>query len=243
MQSKCDNGHNLPWKCHSGAPLVCKKCEREAQLTEQKRKEEFARQEKRDAEELAHRKQMAELDAQIAQQSQSLQDARLFEEREHALAQKKHDLLDLTTRSRNIPTPQGSPEAMQPPLEDQKPEVRIPKSKQDTPTTPSRQPRTTSSSAPKPATKSASKEDWERQKSIDGESNAAIDAIMDMTGLEEVKAQVLRIKAKIDTARRQNVSLKEERLNIVLLGNPGTGTVSYFALLTKTLGLFHTSVI
>jgi replication-associated recombination protein RarA len=52
---------------------------------------------------------------------------------------------------------------------------------------------------------------------------------MDMTGLEAVKAQVLKIKAKIDVTKRQNTSLKDERFNVVLLGNPGTG--DYFSTL------------
>jgi hypothetical protein len=37
--------------------------------------------------------------------------------------------------------------------------------------------------------------------------------------------QVLRIKAKVDTSIRQGINLKKERLGLVLLGNPGTGTV------------------
>jgi DNA replication protein DnaC len=46
---------------------------------------------------------------------------------------------------------------------------------------------------------------------------------MAMTGLQEVKDQFLRIKAKIDTAVRQNITLNKERFGIALLGNPGTG--------------------
>lgn len=58
---------------------------------------------------------------------------------------------------------------------------------------------------------------------MEGAVNDAIDAIMDMTGLEKVKQQVLSIKAKVDTALRQGTSLKGERFNVVMLGNPGTG--------------------
>ncbi|KAK0188464.1 P-loop containing nucleoside triphosphate hydrolase protein [Armillaria mellea] len=54
-------------------------------------------------------------------------------------------------------------------------------------------------------------------------SNQAIDAIMEMVGLEAVKKQILRIKAKIDVSKRQNIDISKERFNIVLLGNPGTG--------------------
>jgi len=71
--------------------------------------------------------------------------------------------------------------------------------------------------------KSPSKQDWEHRKNIYGASNDAIDAIMEMTGLEDVKAQVLKFLSKIETSARQKVSLKRERFNVVFLGNPGTG--------------------
>ncbi|KAF8957451.1 P-loop containing nucleoside triphosphate hydrolase protein [Flammula alnicola] len=71
--------------------------------------------------------------------------------------------------------------------------------------------------------KSPSKVEWNRLKNVEGARNDAIDAIMDMTGLEAVKDQVLKIKSKIDTTIRQQSSIKQERFNVVLLGNPGTG--------------------
>jgi hypothetical protein len=83
-----------------------------------------------------------------------------------------------------------------------------------------------SSASPKPfpnLAESPSKTEWLRQKNIEGASNPSIDAIMGMTGLEEVKKKVLNIKTKIDVNKRQNASLKQERFNAVLLGNPGTG--------------------
>ncbi len=70
---------------------------------------------------------------------------------------------------------------------------------------------------------SQSDAEWKLQKALEGARNDAIDAIMKMTGLESVKEQLLRIKSKIDTAQRQNASVKGERFNIVFLGNPGTG--------------------
>lgn len=73
---------------------------------------------------------------------------------------------------------------------------------------------------------SASKTEWQRQKDQDNASNPAIDKIMEMIGLEEVKSQVLRIKSKVDTSVRQGTDLKNERLGLVLLGNPGTGQIS-----------------
>ncbi|KAI6121085.1 P-loop containing nucleoside triphosphate hydrolase protein [Pisolithus sp. B1] len=76
---------------------------------------------------------------------------------------------------------------------------------------------------PRPKLESAARDKWEYQKRVEGVQNDAIDKIMDMTGLEGVKEQVLRIKAKIDTTKRQGVALDKERFNLVLLGNPGTG--------------------
>jgi hypothetical protein len=75
----------------------------------------------------------------------------------------------------------------------------------------------------KPPKKSPSEEDWQRQKDVDGVTNDAIDAIMGMIGLEDVKKKVLAIKARIDVTLQQGTSLKNERFNVVLLGNPGTG--------------------
>ena len=74
-----------------------------------------------------------------------------------------------------------------------------------------------------PLPPSESKLDWQRQKDLEGARSDAIDSLMEMIGLETVKAKVLAIKAKIDIAVRQGTSLKNERLNIAMLGNPGTG--------------------
>lgn len=75
--------------------------------------------------------------------------------------------------------------------------------------------------------------EWTRQKNVNGTTNPHVDAIMDMTGLEEVKKQLLETIAKIEASKRQNASLTKERFNIVFLGNPGTGmfilpTISIF---------------
>jgi hypothetical protein len=71
--------------------------------------------------------------------------------------------------------------------------------------------------------RSPTKSDWEHQKEFDGASNDALDSLMDMIGLEDVKTKFLDIKARVDTSVRQNVNLKDGRFSAAFLGNPGTG--------------------
>jgi hypothetical protein len=74
-----------------------------------------------------------------------------------------------------------------------------------------------------PEAPSPSEVEWERQKRVENASNNAIDALMKLTGLEQVKEKILDIKAKIETLARQGIDMKMERLGMVMLGNPGTG--------------------
>lgn len=82
------------------------------------------------------------------------------------------------------------------------------------------------------------KEEWEYMKTHDGESSAPLDALMEMIGLESVKAQFLGTKSRVDTTVNQGVSLTEERFSCSLLGNPGTGKTT----IARIYGQFLTSV-
>ena len=59
-----------------------------------------------------------------------------------------------------------------------------------------------------------SQQEWDRQKRVEGASNDAIDALVALTGLEDVKA-------KIETVRRQGTDMESERLSLALPGNLG----------------------
>ncbi|KAK3298923.1 uncharacterized protein B0H64DRAFT_85701 [Chaetomium fimeti] len=63
---------------------------------------------------------------------------------------------------------------------------------------------------------------WERMKSK-GDRNNALDRLMALVGLENVKMQFLKIKATIDAARERKGWLRRQDLNMIILGNPGTG--------------------
>lgn len=77
---------------------------------------------------------------------------------------------------------------------------------------------------------SPSRIEWLRQKDVEGAENNCIDSLMAMVGLEEVKAHFLRMKARIETARRQSVDMSKERFGVALVGNPGTGKLSFSAM-------------
>ncbi|KAH7908721.1 P-loop containing nucleoside triphosphate hydrolase protein [Hygrophoropsis aurantiaca] len=247
LYSKClGNIHDLTWQCHQGPPATCSKCDREAARAAKEQAKAFKLQQQRDADRLAHERRMADIEAQYAQENESAADARLAKQRADAIRQKLKDLEDLKAQNQKaanssqnsnsvpfspppsvasmpqssgpappIPTSNQSatPPPSQPPPPPPKPDART-----------STQPATSPpSQPPPPPLKSEAGEDWQRQKDIEGARNDALDKIMDMTGLEDVKNQVLRIKAKIDLAARQGLSLDKERLNLALLGNPGTG--------------------
>ena len=70
---------------------------------------------------------------------------------------------------------------------------------------------------------SKAREEWSYCKETEKASSPALDELMDMIGLEEVKATFLDIKSTVDTKIRQNVSVASQRFGCSLLGNPGTG--------------------
>jgi hypothetical protein len=70
---------------------------------------------------------------------------------------------------------------------------------------------------------SSARAEWERQKRELKEKNDALDQLMAMVGLEEVKTEFLKVKATINEARKRKGWLKRQDLNLVLMGNPGTG--------------------
>jgi hypothetical protein len=239
MRSKCQKGHPQSWKCCKRAPATCEKCDREARLAEEKRKKEFELQQKRDAAQAAYAQKLAAIDAEIAAKNLEAQDARVEVERSRTIQQKEKDLEDAKTRLARAAASSTQPGSMINTLSPSVATLPVSVSGQKPSPTQSGSPSQSSPNKPSEAAGlpgrsnvleipiSPSRDLWQRQKDLEGADNEAIDAIMEMIGLEEVKSQVLDIKAKIDTAVRQNASLKDERFNITFLGNPGTGISLY----------------
>ncbi|KAK6992252.1 P-loop containing nucleoside triphosphate hydrolase protein [Favolaschia claudopus] len=241
LRSKCPNGHAQSWQCCKGTPANCNKCDLEAKLAEQNRQRDFEFQQKREAAEKEYKEKLAAVDAKIAAQKMNSQDAQIQAQRKQALEQKERDLEDLVARGTgSVLPPRAQPDSS-------------PCGATDAGTTQEQQVKAAPSQPPSlpvhtsvgpsdtmAIPTSSSRTEWQRQKDFEGADNTAIDAIMDMVGLEEVKTTVLDIKAKIDLALRQGVSLKDERFNTTFLGNPGTGKTTvarHYAKFLATVGI------
>ena len=220
LSIKCPVGHVKSWKCHRNPPKACGRCEKDAAEEERKKKIAFELKEKREKDAREHDEKMARLNEQIENRRQAVQDEQLAQARQMALQQRHRDLANVSK------TPRGQLPPHSKGLNSSESEIQPPPAKGRAHSTkPAESPRQALSASTKegiPAD-SPSKLEWERQKSIEKASNAAIDSLMDMVGLEDVKRQILTIKAKIDMCQRQNSDVKDERFNVSLLGNPGTG--------------------
>lgn len=211
MYHVCPKKHRQQYVCFKGIPLTCRQCEKEAKDEERRKNDEFK-----------HAQRLAAIDDEIAKVRKMEQDQKLAKEREDVLRQKRADLDNLL---RKLPSP------AQPPL----PSPSVPVTNNSGATSTSQaapgQSNPKSSQQVSPVLISPSRDIWEQRKRVEGISNSAVDGIMAMTGLEEVKKQVLRIMDKVDTVTRQGSSLKNERFNVAMLGNPGTGkSLSWLAL-------------
>ena len=247
LTSNCPNGHAQTWKCHQTQPLVCQICDREAKRAAEKLLKDFEKQKKRDAEQQAHDEKMAKIREKLDAQIQAQKDLQLAKDREAALKQQEQDVKDAEERvKQKIAAEKKRKEDEAKRAAEQAAAASNPAaSGSAAPTlidtvksavnnltgTPSKQssPKTTEKKGKGKAKEEKKKEsvaqsEWQRRKDIDGVVNPHIDSIMEMIGLEQVKQHVLTIMDKVDVNVRQGTSLAKERFNIVLLGNPGTGT-------------------
>ncbi|KAK4068309.1 uncharacterized protein Triagg1_7552 [Trichoderma aggressivum f. europaeum] len=79
------------------------------------------------------------------------------------------------------------------------------------------------------------KQVWELRKRKLDQANETMDKVMDMVGIDHIKAAFLDIKGMIDTARSRREHLRKHDLNFVLTGNPGTEPPEYKSLSGRNL--------
>ncbi|KAH8814469.1 P-loop containing nucleoside triphosphate hydrolase protein [Flagelloscypha sp. PMI_526] len=238
-KANCPKGHRLSWKCSEKQP-ICHTCERERKRDEKAQQKEFEREQKKEKERVEHERKMVELDEQIKEEQAKIRNQQLEAERQQALEQKRQDLKDVAARAQ-IRTPRRPPTPIPTtPKPAPTSQPTMASNAQSSPPLPLSNPSSTPAAAGEnennePEETSPSEAEWIRLKTVGGESNDALDGIMGMTGLEEVKTQVMAIKVKIETARRQGISGNTDRLNVAMLGNPGTGKTTIARLYAKFL--------
>ena len=223
VQSKCPVGHVQSWRCHTSKPASCRLCANEKRSQQKSLQEEFVRQQRREQKQREHAAELTRLDEEIQTLRETIVDSQISKEMAQSLEQRKQDLEDarvLAGRSSRSPVNANDPPNVQTTSVPCSGETVTSNNGVADDVRDSKEVGSQDEHAPSP-----SESEWDRQKRVDNTSNSAIDSLMKMTGLEEVKAQVLKIKARADTALRQNTNVKDERYGIVLLGNPGTGKV------------------
>jgi hypothetical protein len=218
LTQKCSKGHSQSWQCHASASLACGNCERDRKETEKSAQRALEGKCKRDEKNQKYLKEVAKVEEKMEQITQKMRDARLDSEQKAILAQKRMDLAAARERANMA---QNSRQEDPPGIykDDKSNPTNLPLNK-------------CSQIPPGPATspavhqaklrehiktavehnKSPSKTEWQRQMDQENAHNPAIDKIMEMTGLEDVKAQVLGIKGKFETSIGQDTDLRKERL-------------------------------
>ena len=246
----CSKKHKLRRLCYQ-TQLPCPKCEREARAQELKRQRDYQLERTREANQKKYEQELADIKDQTEHQRQVLRNKAEEEARQTHLKQARKDLADMKRRAEQHPQsfvsvipsdskPQSndsvdesvSEASKRTPSVDVDGRVISPNQRKDESNSPDRRTEAensrssgfaTSPSAAWKLAKSESKEEWEHSKTVECASNQALDSLMDMVGLEEIKAAALALKTKVDTLVRQGASLKNERFNAAFLGNPGTG--------------------
>ena len=209
IQDNCPVMHTISWKCYQGRPASCSICNRLAKRLEKQAALDIKAKEDREKAQREHDMKMVELEAKLQYQQEALKDKQAQKDREMEIKRKEKEIEAAKKKIKEAEEAKKAKEAAKAIAN-----ALSPNPAQGAPSAPP---------PPRQVFPSPARDKWEDQKRVNGEENEAIDKIMDMTGLEQVKEKILRIKGNLDTMRRQGVAIDKERNNLVLLGNPGTG--------------------
>lgn len=247
----CPQKHKLSWECCQAKP-ACQECRRIDEERRQKALRAKKLEDARQAKQFAYARHLKHLQDQIADQQQLAKDRQEDSIRTATLEQQQKDLERLKQQNQNpdkpvapkkteaasdkhsdkvvsVPEPVQAAEAKATEVTAQASPGKDIRSEKNMPAhcesdisdddSQCGEPR----DSPFQKKDSPAERDWQHQKTFENASNEALDSLMSMIGLENVKREFLRIKTKVDTVIRQGADLKDERFSAALLGNPGTG--------------------
>ncbi|KAI8713538.1 hypothetical protein NCS52_01298500 [Fusarium sp. LHS14.1] len=212
VERTCPRGHKSKVSCGDTSGS-CKPCAKEDEDNRRRIALNLELERKRQELQDKYRRDLQEMDDEIDHLRRTRKYETEKEQQAEALKQKKEELRALRETEANLD--------------------KIKKSQQSVSAQAA-----TSDPAPRSNTFSSAFNEWEHMKQTEGASNAALDKLMGMIGLEAVKEQMLSMKSFVDTKLRQGFTLSGERFSCSMLGNPGTGKTT----VARIYGEFLTSV-
>lgn len=225
-ESICSRNHKLFRPCFK-KDYACGVCEAEDRSRELRRQRDQKLELEREIKQKEYARQLTELQDEIAHQRRILKDHSEQDERERTLGQQQQDLKSLRDTVGRI---QNKRKKVSPPtssMSQASTTTALPKAHPDSAPITKQAVADDQSENDLSTWTSSARDEWEHQKEFEGAQNAALDSLMDMIGLEDVKDKFLSVKSRVDTAVCQNIDVSEERFGAALLGNPGTGPCSW----------------
>ncbi|KAI8655251.1 hypothetical protein NCS57_01273400 [Fusarium keratoplasticum] len=212
VERTCDRGHKSKVPCGDTSGS-CKPCAKEDEDDRRRIIRNLELERKRQEQQDKYRLDLQEMDDEIDRLRRTRKYETEKEQQAETLKQKEEELRALRETESNLD--------------------KIKKSQQSRSVQPA-----TPDPAPQSNAFSNASNEWKNMKQTEGASNAALDKLMGMIGLEAVKEEMLSMKSFVDTKLRQGFTLSGERFSCSLLGNPGTGKTT----VARIYGEFLTSV-